>query len=55
MRSEVPSQLDLVYAGKSVNVTEMLINELDYIFGNDEERKGLLKKSMIDNMRQFKK
>jgi len=36
MRSEVPSAQDLIYASKSVLVTEMLINDLDYIFGNDE-------------------
>lgn len=36
MRSENPSPQDLIYASKSVIVTEMLINELDYIFGNDE-------------------
>lgn len=38
MRSEKPSMADIVYAQKAVTVTEMLVLDIDYFFGDEKAR-----------------
>lgn len=53
MRSQVQSNADLIYAGKAVGYTNLLINELDFIFGSEESRNRLFKEKMIAHSKIF--
>lgn len=46
---------DLVFAQKSVTLTEMLIVDFDDFFGDDDTRSKIFQKSMISRKKDFKK
>jgi hypothetical protein len=55
MRSEKPSFADIANASKAVTVTEIMINDFDEVFGQEQQRKKLFEKSMMDRRINFKR
>lgn len=53
MRSEVASVSDLLFASKSVIYTNLLFNEFDHIFGDEEERTELFKSNLSEHNKIF--
>jgi len=55
MRSEKASMADILNASKSVNITNIMLANFEEIFGNDEERNMMYKKSAISKKKDFTK
>ncbi len=55
MRSEKASFADIANAGKSVTITEIMINDFELVFGNEVDRSNLFKKSIIDRRKIIKR
>ena len=53
MRSEKASMADLIYASKSVNVTEILMTDYNEIFGSEAEITRLFKKNLKHGTKVF--
>ena len=55
MRSEKASMADLINASKSVNITNIMLTSFEEIFGNEEQRLLMYKKSAISKKKDFTK
>jgi hypothetical protein len=44
---------DIAYASKAVTVTNILITDIDYIFGDSYDRMNMFKRSIINVKKKF--